>query len=279
MVAESTWAKFRASWRADKGLWISGLVVLLVTISGICAPFVDYDPSTAVDYARRLASPSLSHPFGCDAQGRDIAMRIFKGTQAFFWPGLLAVMLSLSLGSLLGTLAGYARGFTSSVVRGGLQLIDTLPRLVFIVLICTILDPKISVIAGVTGILFVPTIATSVQRKVETLASEDYILAHLAHGFHPAFVLGYHVLWLQCRPLLIRQACSVFSYVLFVETALSYLGDYGVQEPAPSWGNMVAQTREGAGFWPWFVPAVMIVVTIAALLAFGNACARREEAK
>ena len=109
--------------------------------------------------------------------------------------------------------------------------------------------------------------------------SEDYILAHIAHGFSPARILLHHILWLQCWPLLVRQAAFVFGYVLFVETGLSYLGDYGVQEPDPSWGNMVAQVKEleGAGSWPWLAPALAIVLTISAFLAFGNLVARKGE--
>jgi peptide/nickel transport system permease protein len=166
-------------------------------------------------------------------------------------------------------------------VLGVLQLIDTLPRLVFIILVCTIMNPAIYLIALVAAVLFIPAIATVIRRRVEALGSEDYILAHVAHGFRPIRILLYHILWLQCRPLLIRQATYVFVYVLFVETALSYLGDYGVQEPSPSWGNMVAQTRElgGASFWPWLFPAVAIVLTISAFMAFGNLLARRDEAE
>ncbi len=260
------------------GLYLSGGIVALGCLLGLIAPLIPYDPASAVDYQRQLAGPSWDHLLGCDGQGRDIALRIVKGTEAFFWPGILAMTIAVIGGAACGACAGYMRGWVGQAVRGLMQLLDTLPRLVFIVLLCTILDPGMYLIATTAGVLFIPTIAAICRRKVETLASEDYILAHIAHGFHPAWILGYHILWLQCRPLLIRQACTVFSYVLFVETALSYLGDYGVQEPWPSWGNMVAQTREGVGFWPWFVPAVMIVVSIAALLAFGNAIARREEA-
>ena len=114
---------------------------------------------------------------------------------------------------------------------------------------------------------------------MENLASEDYILAYIAHGFRPVTILLYHVLWLQCRPILVRQAVYVFGYVLFVETALSYLGDYGVQEPIPSWGNMVAQARDLAGLssWPWLIPAFAIVATIGSAIVFGNALALSEE--
>lgn len=260
-------------------LWLSGAVVGIVLLIGVIAPFVGYDPVSDVDYDAQLLGPSWSHLFGTDAQGRDVAIRLLKGTEAFFLPGLLAAAIAVVGGALAGAVAGYLEGFGRTVVLGLLQLIDTLPRLVFIILVCTILNPSITLISGVAGVLFIPAIATVIRRKVEALASEDYILAHVAHGFSPARILTYHILWLQCRPVLIRQATFVFGYVLFVETALSYLGDYGVQEPAPSWGNMVAQTRDLAGQapWPWLFPAIAIVLTISAFLSFGNLLARRDE--
>ena len=261
-------------------LWASGLVVCGVLALGLIAPFVSYEPADAVSYAEgaQYQAPNLEHLLGTDGQGRDVAIRILKGTEAFFFPGLMAAAIATLFGAFFGAIAGYARGPLRSTVVGVLQLIDTLPRLVFIILVCTILNPSITLIAGVAGVLFIPVIATVVRRMVEALASEDYILAHIAHGFSPSRILLYHIVWLQCRPILIRQGTFVFGYVLFVETALSYLGDYGVQEPTPSWGNMVAQTREGGeSAWPWIFPAVAIIVTISGFLAFGNAIARREE--
>ncbi len=261
------------------GLWISGVVVFFICALGLVAPFVTYVPEDAVDYARRLQGPSWSHLLGTDAHGRDVATRILKGTEAFFFPGILAATLATVIGGLAGALAGYSRGIVRGGVTGAMQLIDTLPSLVFIILVCTIFKPSIYLIAVVAGVLFIPAIATLIQRRVEALASEDYILAHLAHGFRPTRILLYHILWLQCRPLLLRQATYVFGYVLFVETALSYLGDYGVQEPSPSWGNMIAQARGDAlvSVWHWMTPGVAIIITIAAFLSFGNLLARKDE--
>lgn len=260
-------------------LWASGAVVLVVLVLGCVAPLIPYDPADAVSYDDSLLAPCAAHLFGTDGEGRDILIRLVKGTEAFFLPGLMAAAISVAAGALTGAVTGYAAGWTRAGVLAVLQLLDTMPRLVFIILVCTIRNPSVMLIAFVAGILFIPSIATVIRRKVESLASEDYILAHIAHGFGVTRVLLYHILWLQCRPILIRQAAYVFGYVLFVETGLSYLGDYGVQEPDPSWGNMVAQVRSlpPDAPWPWMIPAAAIVITIAGFLAFGNLAARRGE--
>jgi peptide/nickel transport system permease protein len=264
------------------GLIISGGVVAAVFLAGMVSPFITYVPAADVDYSRILQSPSWEFFLGTDTQGRGVGIRLVKGVEAFFLPGLFAASIATVIGALAGAIAGYARGWVRSTVIGTLQLIDTLPRLVFIILVCTIMEPTIYLIAFFAGLLFIPAIATPIRRRVETLGSEDYILAHIAHGFRPVRILLYHILWLQCRPMLIRQASYVFAYVLFVETALSYLGDYGVQEPIPSWGNMIAQARElppGSVPWPWVSAAVAVIFTISAFLAFGNLLARRDESE
>ena len=256
---------------------VSSLVVLVVLLCGLINPLVHYDPVLDVNLDRRDLEPSLQFWMGTDGQGRSVAMRLFKGIEAFFFPGLFAGLLAALIGGITGALCGYFGGWIGRSISAVLELVDTLPRMVFLVLVCTIFPPSIMLISLVSSALFIPSIATIVRRKVEALGAEDYILAHVAHGFHPFKIISYHILWLQCRALLTRQLIFVFSYVLFIETALSYLGDYGVQEPVPSWGNMVAQSRISAVAWPWALPAVAIIITIAALLAFGDGIARKEE--
>ena len=265
-------------WRASSlSFQLSSLVVFAVFLCGLVNPLISYDPVLDVDLSRRDMAPSLSFVMGTDGQGRSVGLRLLKGVEAFFFPGLIAGFFAALIGGGLGAICGYLGGWVGRSIAAILELIDTLPRMVFLVLICTIYPPSILLIAMISSLLFIPSIATVVRRKVESLGAEDYILAHVAHGFHPLKIISYHILWLQCRALLTRQLIFVFSYVLFIETALSYLGDYGVQEPYPSWGNMVAQSRISVAPWPWAIPAVAIIVTIAALLAFGDGIARRDE--
>jgi peptide/nickel transport system permease protein len=260
------------------GFIVSTLIVLLLFLFGIINQWIEYDIIADVNDQRSFQPPSSDFIFGTDMQGRSIAMRLLKGVNAFFFPGLLAGLFAVLVGGALGGICGYMGGWTNRLISTLLELIDTLPRMVFLILICTIIEqPDMMIIAGVSSFLFIPSVATIIRRKVEALGSEDYILAHLAHGFHPFKIITYHILWLQCRSQLIRQFIFVFSYILFIETALSYLGAYGVQEPIPSWGNMVAQTKVSTVPWPWLFPAAAIVITISALMNFGNTIAQWEE--
>lgn len=270
------WAKL---WRSkNPSLTFSLTVVAMVMLCGLMTPFIDYDPVEDVELGRRYLDPSLEHLMGTDGQGRSIATRVLMSVKAFFFPGLIAGVIAVVFGSALGATCGYLGGLIGRSIAVLLELIDTLPRMVFLILVCTIYQPSITLIALVSSFLFIPSVATLVRRRVETLGAEDYILAHMAHGFHPFKIITYHILWLQCRALMIRQLIFVFAYVLFIETALSYLGDYGVQEPSASWGNMVAQAKNSPPtLWPWLFPAIAIIITIASLLAVGDAIAQQEE--
>jgi ABC-type dipeptide/oligopeptide/nickel transport system permease subunit len=259
------------------GFYLSASVLAVIFICGLINPLISYDPTSDVDLSRSNLAPNVDFWFGTDEQGRSVAMRLFKGISAFFFPGILAASISMLVGSVLGASSGYFGGWVSKTINALLELLDILPRMVFLILICTIFKPSIALIATVVSLLFMPSVAKVIRLKVEALASEDYILAYIAHGFHPFKIIFYHILWLQCRAALIRQGFFVFAYVLFVETALSYLGDYGVQEPTPSWGNMVAQTRSAILIWPWFFAAVAIVITIASAFSFADALARKDE--
>ncbi|MEE2757861.1 MAG: ABC transporter permease [Myxococcota bacterium] len=281
--------------KGQLGLWSSGTIVGIFCLFGFIAPLVDYSAQDAVNQRERQFCPpafvdatpeqSRSCPkptgsfFGTDHLGREVGIRLFKGIQAVFFPGCLAAILAIFIGGLLGAVGGYTQGALRAITLGLIRIIDTLPRMVFLILVCTIFRPSITLIAVVAGILSIPTVATVVRVKVERLASEDYILAHIAHGFRPVKILLYHILWLQCRSVLIRQASFIFGYIVFIEAALCYLGDYGVQEPQPSWGNMIAQAKSYAlmSTWPWLFPSLAVMVTIAAFMAFGNVIANRDE--
>lgn len=283
--------------------------MFFVFICGLINPLVEYDPIPPGDHLEYRYQPPMlinwltgeaeeapTQPkvfsrlgghtervelpqfiLGSDHLGRSLAMRLFKSIAVFFFPGLIAGLIAVILGGLLGALAGYLGGRTNLLISTSLELVDTLPRMVVLVLICTIFRPNIMLIALFSAVFFIPSVATVTKRKVEALGAEDYILAHVAHGFHPFKIVTHHILWLLCRGMLIRQMIFVFVYVLFIETALSYLGDYGVQEPNPSWGNMVDRGKDAIVVWPWLFPTAAIIITISSLLTFANEIARRDE--
>ena len=256
------------------GIAYGSAVVLAVATVHLCsiAGWLPSDPQ-AVDLGAMNQLPDANHWLGTDFVGRDLLARIMVGTQAFFLPGLLSVGVSLVFGGLLGVLAGYWPSRFGTPVGLFLQLLEAIPKLVLVLLVIALFQPDIYLILLVVGIANVPATAELLRARIAVLRQKSYIEAALALGLHPAVVILKHVLWLHGRGLLLVQATLGMAEAILIETALSYLG-FGVQEPTPSWGNMVALGKDyffRGEFWISTAPALAILITILGLHVLGDA--------
>src|SRR6266568_375189 len=152
------------------------------------------------------------------------------------------------------------------------NLLDSFPRLVLILLVIAAFKPDIYYVMVVVGITGMPVIANLIAGKIAFLRQKSFIEAAHALGLPAHTVILKHILWFNCRALLVIQATLGMAEAILVETSLSYLG-FGVQEPTPSWGNMV---QAGANyflqgkFWPSTAPALAILATILGFQLLGD---------
>jgi len=221
-----------------------------------------------------INAPALTagHLLGTDFLGRDLQSRLILGIQAYFLPGLLAIAISVAGGCLLGVLAGYRGGWLAAVVTYIDNLLDSFPRLVLILLVIAAFKADIYAIMIVVGITGMPETANLVSGKIAFLKQKNFIEAAHALGLPAHTVILKHILWLNCRTLLVIQATLGMAEAIIVETSLSYLG-FGVQEPTPSWGNMVqagANYFLQGNFWPSTAPALAILATILGFQLLGD---------
>lgn len=264
---------FERHTRAALAIAAAGALLLLCLSSFV----IDYDPVGDVQSERteRNLGPELGHPLGTDFVGRDMVMLLIKGTEGFFLPGLLAAFLAVFFGVGLGAYAGYMGGRTDKVITFFTTLVGSFPRLVFILLACTIAEePDMMYIGGLVGVLFVPQMAQAVRRRVLALKEEDFIIASQAHGIGLPRILFYHIVWLQCFPEIVRQGLYLFVYVIFVETALSYLELETMSFEASSWGKMLNDAKDAmasqGSYWHALVPTVAIVFATLGATALGD---------
>lgn len=250
------------------------LIVGLVLVSYILGMFhwLPHDPQQ-INMDMLLAPPaSDGYLLGTDFLGRDILSRLIMGIQAYFLPGLLAIFISLTGGIALGILSGYHGGKLETLITYFTNLVDSFPRLVLILLVIAAFKPDIYYIMVVMGITGVPTVATAIANKIRLLAQQNFIEAAIALGLRTRVIIFKHILWYNCRALLIIQATLGMGEAILLETSLSYLG-FGVQEPMSSWGNMV---QSGANyflqgnFWPSTAPALAIMFTILGFNLLGD---------
>ncbi len=250
------------------------LVVLVVAASYLAGAFglLPHDPD-ALDLSLLLMPPGTpGHLLGTDFMGRDILSRLILGIQAYFLPGLLAVAVAIVPGAALGVLAGLRGGRSDDVITWFLNLVDSFPRLVLILLVVAAFRPSIVAIMAVVGLTNIPAAASIVRGKVRFLRERSFIEAAVAIGLPARAIVLRHILWHHCRAVLIVRATLGMAEAILLETSLSYLG-FGVQEPVPSWGNMV---QSGANYllqgtlWPSTVPALAILFTILGFHLLGD---------
>jgi len=250
------------------------VIVTLVVVSYIlgASHLLPRDPQD-IDLGLMIAPPGTTgHLLGTDFMGRDMLSRIIVGIQAYFLPGLLAIFIALFLGTLIGVLAGYWGGKFDTGITYFTNLIDSFPRLVLILLVIAAFKPDIYYIMVVVGLTNVPVVTSLIKGKIQFLKQKNLIEADVALGVPTRTILLKHILWHNCRSLLIIQATLGMAEAILMETSLSYLG-FGVQEPTPSWGNMV---QSGANyfmqgkFWPSTAPALAILLTILGFHLLGD---------
>lgn len=283
---------------ADIRLWIGGIVVLLLLVMRIAAIGIHTDEmevyesrEAASGFTSRTirAAPNCSdapgYLLGTDRNGRPLAQTLVEATETFFDPALLCCAIAIVLGTLLGSVAGYFRG---GLVEGSIKLLLTVvasyPRLILVIVAVGIFtaalyDPggnmglRLAMVATFLGIAYVPVLALAVYQKVGAFQREQFVEAARAHGLGHARILGYHILWANCVPVVARHFFYLFGYFILVETSLSFLGgNYGVPASVPSWGNLVTGCDLGSLLAAQFIaPASCIVLSILGLSFLGDA--------
>lgn len=267
------------SWRSasliDRAYVGYGLVVVVLVVLSYLLGMFGWLPSDPddMDLANMLGGPlTEGHLLGTDYMGRDLLTRLILGIQAYFLPGLLSIAIALLLGAALGVLSGYRGGRSETAVTYVTNLVDALPRLVLMLLVIAAFKPGIYTIMVVLGLTSAPTVAMLVKGKILMLRQRNFIESAVALGISPARIILKHILWYNCRALLLIQATLGMAEAVLLETSLSYLG-FGVQEPTPSWGNMVqagANYLLQGNFWVSTAPALAILFTVLGFHLLGD---------
>ena len=252
------------------GLFIVALVLGSYVLGAL--HLLPHDPQE-INLELLMAAPNTAgHLLGTDFMGRDILSRLIIGIQAYFLPGMLAIAIALIAGTLFGVVAGYRGGGLDTTTTYISNLLNSFPRLVLILLMVAAFKPDIYTIMMVVGITNIPAVASLIRSKILFLKQKNFIEAAVALGLRNRIIIFKHILWHNCRAILIIQATLGMAEAILMETSLSYLG-FGVQEPTPSWGNMVqagANYFMQGNFWPSTAPALAILFAIMGFHLLGD---------
>jgi peptide/nickel transport system permease protein len=236
------------------------------------AGWLPADPLAAVGAAD--APPSSAHWLGTDALGRDILSRLAAASANFAVPGLLAAAVALTTGAALGVAGEFAGPAVGAVALWLLQVLDAVPKFVLVLLVAAIARSELSWVMATVGLTFAPQIAGGIRQSVDRLKATAFIEAERSLGASLTRIVFIHILWSHARPLILGQLTSLAAYALLVESSLSYLGgELGIQEPAASWGNMIARARDGVfsgHLLPVLLPAGAISATLLGFSLLGR---------
>jgi peptide/nickel transport system permease protein len=252
-------------------------VMLILILAAIFAPVVArYDPNR-VELRDMDQPPSAEHWFGTDRTGRDIWARTIYAGRVSLSVGLVAVMLSTSIGVTLGAIAGFYGKAPDFAIMRVTDMVMSFPVIIIALTIVAILPQEwfkysIVVVMVAIGLLTWPSVARLVRGQILSLREMDFITAARCLGVSNQRIIFRHILPNAMAPILVSMSFGVAAAIL-LEAGLSFY-NLGVQRPTPSWGNMLEPARtlmvlEGSP-WQWLPPGIMIVISVLAINFIGD---------
>jgi len=250
------------------GLVIFTALLLVAAIGPTIAPENPYE----LGVAGRLRPPSAANLAGTDHLGRDVLSRVMYGVRPSLVVALGAVIVSITVGTVVGGVSALAGGKVDLVVQRIMDAISTLPSLFLGILVLTILSPTYATLMFAIGIVTVPTVQRVVRASTLAEKERDYILACEVVGATQTRVLAQHILPNISSSILVIASAELGSAIL-IAASLSFLG-FGTPPPEPSLGAMISS--EGRQFMveaPWLVlvPATLVSLAILSANFIGDA--------
>jgi ABC-type dipeptide/oligopeptide/nickel transport system permease subunit len=256
----------RLLWRDRSG--VVGLSMFsLVMLAAVLAPFlVRHDPLDQQLSESRMApawSPggTWDHPFGTDSLGRDLFSRTIYGARVSLTVGFFGVLVAATLGLVVGAIAGYFGGRIDALITGPINLILSLPYLLFVVFIAAILGRSLLNVILIFGITDSPIFARVTRGEVLRIRESAYVESAVSAGARWGRIIFDHIIPNLIGPL-ITLATFEMSAMIFYEAGLGFLG-LSVPPTVPSWGNMLAEGRKYLSSYPWLTtfPGLAIMFT------------------
>jgi peptide/nickel transport system permease protein len=248
------------------------LGIVIISVLVVAALLGNQAAALTPDLKNTNKPPSLQHPFGTDRTGRDVFARTLVGGRVSLSVGLVAVLFSSVIGTLLGALSGFYRGWVDQIIMRVVDMVMSFPVIVLLLTVVAIVGPGIFKIMVMIGLLTWTTPCRIVRAQFLSLREKEYVEAARCLGMTDFDIARKHILPNALAPLLVYASFGVATAVL-LEAGLSYLG-LGVQPPTPSWGNMLNTARSLSTMertaWQWIPPAITTVMFVLAVNFVGD---------
>ncbi|HEY3057934.1 MAG TPA: ABC transporter permease [Chloroflexota bacterium] len=265
----SEWALAWRQFRRHR-LALAGLIVFtMLCSSAVVAGLSPYDPNRTSLLAR-FEAPSLVHPMGTDDLGRDEMTRVLIGGRISLLVGITAMAVSIVVGTVIGSLAGYFGGRLDSILMRSTEAFIAFPQLFLLILLAALVGTNLWTIVLVVGLLRWMPVARLVRAAFLQIKEQEYVTAARTLGASTTTVMGRHILPNALSPIIVAATLGVAGAIL-TESTLSFLG-LGIQLPTATWGNMLRAAQNDMTTAPWlaFFPGLFIFLTILSVNYIGD---------
>ncbi|MBC2834297.1 ABC transporter permease [Paragemmobacter straminiformis] len=254
-----------------------GLALIVLVVAGaILAPWIaPFQPDEQLFDGLTIEGaplpPNATFIFGTDLLGRDLFTRILYGAQTSLVIGVVANGMALLIGTAVGIVAGYFRGWVGSALMRFTDLMMAFPALLLAICLAAIFQPSLWIVALVIALVNWVQTARVIYTETTSLATRDFIAAERTLGAGTGRILFRHILP-HLVPTIIVWGTLGISTTVLLEATLSFLG-VGVQPPTPSWGNIIFENQTYFQAAPWlvFIPGAAIILLALAFNLVGDA--------
>jgi ABC-type dipeptide/oligopeptide/nickel transport system permease subunit len=256
----------------DRFFQLGLFFVSVVVVAAVFAPWLaPHNPITGDLKNAYLVEPGSRFLLGTDTQGRDVLSRVLYGARLSLSVGVISQSVSVTLGVVLGLLAGYYGRWVDALVMRLADITLAFPTLLLLIAVAAAVKPSLPVVFVVIGIVGWAGMARLVRSQVLVLRHSEFVLAARALGARDRRILLRHLLP-NVRTQVIIAATLGIAGAIMAEAALSFVG-LGAQPPTPSWGAMVADGRDLLRVAPWisFAPGLAIGAAVLGFNLVGDA--------
>jgi oligopeptide transport system permease protein len=263
---KDAWIRLKKNRMAMIGLFVILVLIALALLTPWIAPF-SYD-SQDLDYGAQ--APNSLHYFGTDVFGRDLFTRLLYGGRISLMVGFIATFVSLVIGVLWGSIAGFIGGRVDSLMMRIVDIIYSLPFMLFVVLLTVLFGRHLVLIFFAIGAVEWLTMARIVRGQVLHLRKQEFIEACYSQGISKRRIILRHIIPNVLGPIIVYTTLTIPS-VMLLEAFLSFLG-LGIQAPMSSWGILISDGVETMEEFPWLLifPGLVLSLTLFSLNFLGD---------
>lgn len=264
------WRRLRAFLRNPVGVGSLAFLLMVAALALLAPLLYPDDPMEMVARPFLWPGQNPSHPLGTDSLGRDVAAGLVWGTRVSLLVGVCAMILGVTLGLMVGAVAGYFGGKADTLLVKLIEIFQTPPSFVLLIVLVAIAQPAIPTVIGAIALVTWPTIARIVRSEFRSLRERDFVMAARGLGYGHARIILSEILPNALPPVIVTASVLVATAIL-MESALSFLG---LGDPnLVSWGSMIGAGREllRTAWYLSAIPGLAIVLTVLALNLLGDA--------